>query len=1013
MQTDFDRDLLAYFTDVEYLRDAFKQMVAAPMLTKRLFLIHGVGGVGKSSLLRIFRFHCKSENVPITLVSGDETKSAVDVLSFKSPSGEERGWVPDLKADGVRFPKFDATLEHYRAIQAEVEEQVKKAQGARSRAADIAGKAASKAAEAAGGALAGVAIGSVIPGIGTAIGGVVGGVLGGVGMEALVDWLRGFLKQPDIDLLRDPTKKLTDDFLTDVANAAEKRRIVLMLDTFEQMTTLDDWARDVAQRSHANILLVIAGRITPDWSKKWDGWLARARIEELEPMPKRVMNELIHRYYVAMGGGEIDPKQAQAIIEFARGLPMAVNTAVYLMWKYHLRSFQAVKAEATEDLVEEMRKGLPKETYPSLEAAATVRWFNREILRELLKQREIDAIYDELGRFPFVRPHIEGLAFHDRIREIFADYLRIHDPQRQHELHERAAAYFAKRLEKVADAHHSTTGEEAERLLLERIYHLILSGDEPAALAESDSAIDTAIGSYRRLFAESVIALLDQHLRQEDSRRWMAYLRFQVGLLNPYIQVRVIESQTLARIVDEPGLQPRLRVAIAVALQDVPGEANISFELRKSLLEEAIKSGLLNPRQMGKAHWRMGIMYRAASDWERTLQHLDLAGELYGSVGDQFGQAMIAEAIAYTLFLMGDWHHAEEQAQRAVNLSRRLSGFNMTTSLKTLGWIQTYLGKLSFAESAIKESLKLAQQQQDAAQIVRVSRRLAETYDRQRRWTLSVPLYQDMMATDEKFGRVISRAWLAALLGVSYLSQGLYRQAEKLFLDALAHKYTEIEEIALNGMGELNLILGHYVEALNYFERNRDVSKGRPYYVTQSLTGLARVKHAQGDFAAIAPLLAESEQLAQHYEYNDHLASLWLTQGHIAWEGHIPEWDSGFDAALRHYQHALIYALRYNRFLLDEVLSGRLQGTPLRPIIPHCLERGKDGRQMLTALRDWWKTGVNDIGMPHPDTISPIPKGITLLEVERLAREREPGDGSPQKSVVEQIDMALSGREAG
>jgi hypothetical protein len=30
-----------------------------------------------------------------------------------------------------------------------------------------------------------------------------------------------------------------------------------------------------------------------------------------------------------------------------------------------------------------------------------------------------------------------------------------------------------------------------------------------------------------------------------------------------------------------------------------------------------------------------------------------------------------------------------------------------------------------------------------------------------------------------------------------------------------------------------------------------------------------------------------------------------------------------------------------------------------------------------------------------------------LLEAERLAREREPGDGSPQKSVVEQIERAL------
>ena len=57
MQTDFDKDLLAYFTDVEHLRNVFKEYVAAPTLTKHLLVIHGVGGVGKSSLLRMFRLH--------------------------------------------------------------------------------------------------------------------------------------------------------------------------------------------------------------------------------------------------------------------------------------------------------------------------------------------------------------------------------------------------------------------------------------------------------------------------------------------------------------------------------------------------------------------------------------------------------------------------------------------------------------------------------------------------------------------------------------------------------------------------------------------------------------------------------------------------------------------------------------------------------------------------------------------------------------------------------------------
>ena len=60
-----------------------------------------MGGVGKSSLLRMFRLHCKSVNVPVALASGDEQKSALDVLVR---------WADDLKADGVALPTFGRTL---------------------------------------------------------------------------------------------------------------------------------------------------------------------------------------------------------------------------------------------------------------------------------------------------------------------------------------------------------------------------------------------------------------------------------------------------------------------------------------------------------------------------------------------------------------------------------------------------------------------------------------------------------------------------------------------------------------------------------------------------------------------------------------------------------------------------------------------------------------------------------------------------------------------------------------
>src|SRR6266700_2571335 len=94
--------------------------------------------------------------------------------------------------------------------------------------------------------------------------------------------------------------------------------------------------------------------------------------------------------------------------------------------------------------------------------------------------------------------------------------------------------------------------------------------------------------------------------------------------------------------------------------------------------------------------------------------------------------------------------------------------------------------------------------------------------------------------------------------------------------------------------------------------------------------------------------------------------------------------------------------------ILDEALSGGGQGTPLYPIVQNSVEHGEEGQRMLVTLRDWWQNGINDIGVPRLDTISPVPEGISLIEAERIARNREPGDGLVQRDVVEQINMALA-----
>jgi hypothetical protein len=145
-------------------------------------------------------------------------------------------------------------------------------------------------------------------------------------------------------------------------------------------------------------------------------------------MTPEIMRELIGRYYATMHGGTPDPAQVEAIISFARGLPVVVTSAVQLWVAYGVEDFQSIKSQVVADLVDRLLEGVPRDLVSMLEAAAALRWFNKDLLHAVTQQNDVNAAYVELRRFPFIRPRVEGLAFHDAIREIIDENLRVHEP---------------------------------------------------------------------------------------------------------------------------------------------------------------------------------------------------------------------------------------------------------------------------------------------------------------------------------------------------------------------------------------------------------------------------------------------------------------------------------------------------------------------------------------------------------------------------------------------------------
>ena len=925
MQTDFDSDLQSYFTNAEYQRNVFENFVSATKLPKRLIVFHGVGGVGKSSLLRMFRIHCKNEKVPVTLVSGDDVKSVADIITRL---------MEDFKGDQIKFPALSKTLGTYKAIQARVEDQLIKSQN---KMADIASKAASKTAETAGGALIGAVIGSVIPVVGTSIGGTLGGVVSSMSAEAFADWLRGFLSKPDIDLLLDPDKKLSIDFLEDIARAATNKRMVLLLDTFEQMSIVENWVGKIAQKIHPNVLMVIAGRKLPTWNRVWSDWVMNAQVEELKPMTEDDMRLLIHRYYSTMRGGEPDPTQIKTIVSFAHGLPIVVTSAVQLWIKYGIEDFQAVKVEIVANLVDKLMEGVPSKLIPVLEAAAVVRWFDQPILRAVTGLEDVRDIYNELRRFPFVRTRVEGLALHDSVREIIDENLRTQDIEKYSELHERAAMYFEKRLEK-AETHN------LENLLLERVFHRI-KVERQLGINLCVILIEEAI----RLYALSFGDLLLKELSNID-----------------------VSAQSFPQFFYSKGLMSLARN---------------SFDDAVSLFEETIKLDPIPAELRFKATERLAYTLAIQGRLEDALQYYEKAIIISTETQKLLWQINAWNGIETVLRRLGHIGKAIKVLQKCIDTCNNIgieSSFEMAWAQDSLGTALMIAGHWSQAVYHYQKAYSIyGALGNDYNQAIVLSN-ITQTYQKQgHNPDQVIANFQKSLQTFEKFG---DKRWIQYSnlnIAETLIEKKQMDQAERI-LDSIENTDTATDIRSNKLLGSIQQYREEWEKAINSYTKASHLSKyqKRDRDSVDIFIRLSAIHFMRDDIAALLPLLDQAEQLAQQHEYNDYLASLRLIQSHLTWK------IGTTNKRIFLYQQAMIYALRYNCFLLDDLLSGYPQDTMFQSIISYCLDHGEEGKKTLIALRDWWKTGSNDLGTPKPDTISPIPEGISLLEAERF-RERE------------------------
>jgi tetratricopeptide (TPR) repeat protein len=473
-------------------------------------------------------------------------------------------------------------------------------------------------------------------------------------------------------------------------------------------------------------------------------------------------------------------------------------------------------------------------------------------------------------------------------------------------------------------------------------------------------------------------------------------------------------------VIDNPQAEQRLQ---AYALCDLgyilakwqylgqPG----GVDRARSILERSLNLVPLD-YHLVNSHSSLAHLYQYLGEWKKSKQHLEKARQFYESRFNNYRLLYTYSRFVIMNMHMGDLKGILEYHRKATALLKDLPQYPyLRNSINTEAGSLIWTGRYIESEQHARDALAAAQEVEDTRGClvpmgwVSLALALQGKYHEANEYAekrLGIARNQDK-------SRIKDLGHAMGTWGIILTQQGRYREAEKHLIENLRIKRKVHEHLwiprALFCLGALYEAQSDWESALNLYEESlRESEIEHLYYKSATLLGICRVKFHQRRFADIPRVVEELRGLAEKNEFNDHLASLHMIEAHSAWEGLIPGRKPGFSVALRNYQQALIFSLRYNRFLLDQLLWGGNVHSLLRPIIPYCLERGEEGCKMLIALRGWWQAGNNDTGTPRPDTISPISEGISLLEAERIAREWEPGDGSPQTSVIEKINVALA-----
>ena len=328
----------------------------APVGWSHVVIVHGIGGIGKSTLAARFRRIAAEGDGRdrYTVVNVDWADVREDPAFVAQPAPSFEAVLEKLEQECSRTGKLARHFEQFRRLLlriAKVKADVDRMGGgpADSQPGTVVGRSA----DAIGSVLRTVEVFGVPPGPGEAL------QIAGKAADAASalwksreSWLRGRLDPDDYQMYFHPQEVLASAFAKGLAAASAGSPIVLLLDTCEVVTAAGRSLRAVMRESGPRVAWVLCGRFEADpagWPDDFDlsdGYLPGGRLSELNAYRKEVPGSRLRLFelgafdagtlssYLSKAAPQrpVDEEQLGRLLAATAGIPLAVRLAASL-WR--------------------------------------------------------------------------------------------------------------------------------------------------------------------------------------------------------------------------------------------------------------------------------------------------------------------------------------------------------------------------------------------------------------------------------------------------------------------------------------------------------------------------------------------------------------------------------------------------------------------------------------------------------------------------------------------------------